>query len=173
MAVEMLPPYCGLAGHTSQKAKLGARVEVYMSLKCRFIAFYVQCATQATTAATDIVAWDTTTTLGKVSADTSAYQTEIAGLPITGADATLAIDEYCWCETWGGLITTPDGTVIGNTLLGDGSVANKESIMAHASTDGMVDTWATDAGKLIGWSFVDDAPGISDFLLSCFPGGAA
>ena len=45
--------------------------------------------------------------------------------------------------------------------------------MAHASTDGMVDTWATDAGKLIGVSLVDDAPAISDFILFCFPSGAA
>ena len=173
MAVDMLPPYCGLAGHTSQKAKLGARVEVWMSATCRFVAFYAVCATQATTAATDIVAWDTTTVAGAVSADTSAYQDEIAGLPITGADATLAIAEYAWIQSWGGKIVTPDGTVIGNTLLGDGSVANKESIMAHASTDGMVDTWATDAGKYIGVAMEDDAPALTIFVLACAPAGMA
>jgi len=169
MAVEMLPPYCGLAGHTSQKAKLGQRVEVYLGTGARFIAVYAQIATQSTTAATDIVAWDTTSAGCIVSADTSAYTAEIAGLPITGGDATFTIGEFAWIQTWGSKITMPDGTVIGNTLLGDGSVANKEALMA-ASTDGMVDTYSGALLPPIGVAFEDDAPAIALFLLSVYPG---
>src|SRR5687767_2199897 len=157
---------------TGSRFLYGTRAEVMLSANQRFCAVYLQCAGQATTAATDIVAWATQTS-GTFTADTSGNQTYIIGLPITNADAAIAIGEECWVQTWGNRIILPDpaSTVAGNNLLGDGSVAAGESIMAHASTDGMVDTWATDAGKLIGASLEADAPAITNYILYCFAGG--
>jgi hypothetical protein len=176
MSSDVLAPWIGQNFTTVPKARVGMKVSVTLSERCRFTALYVLTGTQATSALTDIVAWDTITgeALCTVSADTSAYQNYIVGLPITkvGGTAIIAVATYGWVQTSGNLIVTPDGTQIGNGLLGDGSVAAKETIMAHASTDGMVDTWATDAGLDIGRSLMDDAPAISNFVLNCPAAGS-
>lgn len=171
MYSDYLPSDVGQAGSTTQKHQLGEFIRVRLTNRVRFAALYCTIATQSTTAATDIVAWDTTgQPTCTVSADTSAFQDEIVGLPITGGDATFTIGEFAWVQTWGNKIVLADNTAYGNNLLGDGSVANKESMMAHAATDGMVDTWATDAGKLIGIALEDDAPAITTYILFCFGG---
>lgn len=171
MAVDCLATGVGRGATTTPLARLGQRITVTLSKRCRFSAIYCILTTQATTAATDIVAWDTTDTGCAVSADTSAYQNYIVGLPITAATAAWAISSYAWVQTSGNLIVTPDGTTLGNNLLGDGSVAVKETMMAHASTDGMVDTWATDAGLDIGVCLEADAPAITTYLLRCLASG--
>ncbi len=172
MATQSLcPSFVGLSAHTDQKAGIGQRYDVQLSTGDRFVAVYCQLVSQATTAATDIVAWSTYGD-GTVTADTSAAQNKIAGLPMTGGTAAWAISSFALVQVWGGKILGPDGTtVFGNNLLGDGSVAALESLMAHATTDGMVDTWATDAGKLIGVSLIDDAPAITSYVLNCLMAG--
>lgn len=180
MSYDMLAPGIGAfrtstaSGYNS--ARYGAKISVVLSARCRFSAIYCLFATQATTALTDIVAWDDSAgeIACTVSGDTSAFQNFIVGLPITFVLGTAAIPTgaSCWVQTSGNRIVAPDGTQIGNGLLGDGSVAAKETMMAHASTDGMVDTWATDAGLDIGVSMVADAPAISTFNLRCLAAGA-
>jgi hypothetical protein len=176
MSADILAPYIGLNATADPKARLGMKISVTLSARCRFTAMYVLTATQATAALTDIVAWDTTTgeALCTVSADTTAYQNYIVGLPITyiGGTAIIATARYVWVQTSGNLIVAPDSTQIGNGLLGDGSVAAGETMMASAGTDGMVDTWATDAGLDIGRCMVADAPAISNFVLNCPAAGA-
>ena len=176
MANDVLAPWIGQNFTTVPKARVGMKITVTLSERCRFTALYVVTSTQATSALTDIVAWDAGTgeALCSVSADTTAYQNYIVGLPITkvGGTAIIATGTYGWVQTSGNLIVTPDSTQLGNGLLGDGSVAAKESMMAHASTDGMVDTWATDAGIEIGTAMTDDAPAISNFILFCRAAGA-
>ena len=182
MSYDMLAPGIGSFKTSAQQAsnysaaRLGAKISVVMSARCRFSAIFCGVTTQATTALTDIVAWDLAATgevLCNVTADTSAYVNYIVGLPITYAlgTAIIPVAAQCWVQTSGNLIVTPDGTQIGNGLLGDGSVAAAETMMA-ASTDGMVDTWATDAGKDIGKCMENDAPAIQIFVLSCPAAGA-
>lgn len=173
MAVTQFYADMGQPGQTAQKHQLLECATVRLSPRCRFVALYCTIATQATTAATDIVSWDTAGQLtGTVTADTSANLDTVVGLPITGADAAWAIGEYAWVQTWGNKIVTPDGTSVGNNLLGAGSVAAGDSLMGH-STDGMVIAWATDAGKLIGVSLEADAPAITTYILYCFPATSA
>jgi hypothetical protein len=167
---KQLPKRAGLAAHASPIAVPGECCTFMMSRGRMATIVYVQLdpSGQATTAATDVVSWYTYAGSSgyTVTGDTSANQTLAAGLPMTGGNAAIAVSYYFWTQVRGGRILAPDGsTAIGNTLLGDGSVANKESLMYHASTDGMVDTWATDAGKYIGVAMEDDSPGISLFNL--------
>jgi len=180
MSYDMLAPGIG-AFRTStatgyNSARYGAKISVVMSARCRFSAIYVLQATQATTALTDIVAWDASAgeIASTVTADTTAQQNNIVGLPITFLLGTAAIPTGAsyWCQTSGNVIVLPDSTQIGNGLLGDGSVAINETMMASAGTDGMVDTWATDAGLDIGRALIADAPAISTFILSCPAAGA-
>jgi|SRR6185503_8268057 len=176
MSADILAPYVGQAPTTDPKARVGMKISVTLSARCRFTAIYTSITTQATTALTDIVAWDLAATgevLCNVTADTSAYVNYIVGLPITylGGVAAWALAKYAWVQTSGNLIVTPDGTQLGNGLLGDGSVAAAETMMA-ASTDGMVDTWATDAGKDIGKCMENDAPAIQIFVLNCPAAGS-
>lgn len=168
MATQSLcPSFVGMSAHTDQKAGLGQRFDVQLSTGNRFVAVYAQIVTQATVAATDIVAWATYGS-GTVTADTTGNRTRIAGIPMTGGTAAWALSSYALVQVWGGYILGPDGTtVFGNQLLGDGSVAAGESIMPSAGTDGMVDTWATDAGVYIGMSLEDDAPAITAYILNC------
>jgi len=177
MSADVLAPYIGQDFTVGLKARLGMKISVTLPARCRFTAIYVLTATQATTALTDIVAWDDSAgeLACTVSADTSAFQNYIVGLPITylGGTAAIPTATYGWVQTSGNRIVVPDGTTqIGNGLLGDGSVAIKETMMAHASTDGMVDTWATDAGLDIGVSMIADAPAISTFNLRCPAAGS-
>ena len=183
MSYDMIAPGIGSFKTSAQQAsnysaaRLGAKISVVMSARCRFSAIFCGVTTQATTALTDIVAWDLAATgevLCNVTADTSAYQNYIVGLPITYSLGTAAIPlaAQCWVQTSGNLIVTADGTQIGNGLLGDGSVGAGETMMAHASTDGMVDTWATNAGYDIGRCMEADAPAIQIFVLSCAAAGA-
>lgn len=172
MATSKCPSGIGYAFTVDQKAQLGETVECMLSTGQRFIACYVQITTQATTAATDIVSWISSTgfALGTVTADTSANLDNIAGLPMTGATAVATANYYGWIQTWGGYILGPNGTqVLGNQLLGDGSVALGEGMMG-AATDGMVDTWATDAQKLIGVANENDAPALTKYTLECMAG---
>lgn len=173
MATSKCPSGIGYSFTSDQKAQLGETVEVMLSTGQRFVATYAQITTQATTAATDIVAWINSTGFasGTVTADTTANQFAIAGLPMTGATAVATANYYGWVQTWGGYILGPNGTqVLGNQLLGDGSVAAGESMMASASTDGMVDTWATTVGYFIGTALEADAPAITKYILNCFGG---
>ena len=178
MSQDILAPWIGQAAQVLPRARQGQKVSVTLSARCRFTAIYCGITTQATTALTDIVAWDLAATgevLCNVTADTTTYQKYTVGIPITklgGVAAWALANPYAWVQSSGNLIVTPDGTQLGNGLLGDGSVAAKETMMASAGTDGMVDTWATDAGLDIGHAEEDDAPAIQIFVLFCRAAGA-
>ena len=70
-------------------------------------------------------------------------------------------DGHCgWIQTYG---------LNDVAMTGDGSVGTGEGIMPHATSDGMVDTWATDPVKLCGQALVDDAPAlaVNGVFLNC------
>jgi hypothetical protein len=180
MSCDLMAPGIGLnwvASTAVQYARLGQKISVTLSARCRFTAIFCEMAEQATAALTDIVSWYASATgeiLCTVTANTTAYTNYVVGLPITfiGGTAIIATGSRGWVQTSGNVIVTPDGTQVGNGLLGDGSVAAGETLMASAGTDGMVDTWATNAGLAIGRALIDDAPAISTFILNCPAAGA-
>lgn len=74
--------------------------------------------------------------------------TQPAGLAIV-----IVADGDCgWIQTYG---------LNDVAMVGDGSIAAGESIMPHATTDGGVDTWATNPSVKAGQSLIDDAPGLA------------
>ena len=54
-------------------------------------------------------------------------------------------------------------------MTGDGSVAAGEGIMPHATSDGVVDTWATNPALLAGQALADDSPtlAVGAVFLNC------
>lgn len=142
---------------------LGDRVEV--SLDGHHAAFiYAKVGGTPATAVTDIMTW-VSMALRTVVNTVASVQNFAAGL-YTGSTLAIATDGI-WLQYAGEKLTYADGTTMSNNLLGDGSVANGEDIMAHAATAGMVDTYAGALIEPIGKAFEDDAPAISKYYLHC------
>lgn len=115
---------------------------------------------------TDIFRWDTI--FNKHADVTTDASNAIVGL-WTGA-ITTSTGVRGWFQCGGQKLSTVNfaGVAICNNLLGDGSVAAGEMITPHASTDGMVDTIATDSVIMdIGISGEADAPAIALYNLFC------
>jgi len=118
------------------------------------------------TAITDIFRWDTYAN-GHVDITTDASNM-IAGVSFATATGLItAGSSYGWLQYWGPKATLPGSVALSNNLLGDGSVADGEALMPHASTDGMVDTYSGVLNLAMGVALEADAPAISLYLLQC------
>lgn len=150
---------------TSARHRLFTRVDFELEEFNRVRAVYALFDVDVT-AITDIFRWDALAD-GKVDITTDASNM-IAGLSFATATGLItAGSSYGWLEFWGGKATLPGSVALSNNLLGDGSVANGELMMPHASTDGMVDTYAGTTVDSIGVALIDDAPAITTYLLQC------
>lgn len=146
----------------TQMHRLGDRVEFANgSETAAFV--YVQFDVAATLI-TDIFRYDTY--INKLVDQTTDASNMIAGLLCLSAVNTTQY--FGWLQYWGAKLTQLDGTTaLSNNLLGDGSVASGEALMPHASTNGMVDTFAGAVNIDMGVALEDDAPAITLYCLMC------
>ena len=145
--------------------RLMTRVDFEVEEFNRICAIYVLFSVDVTLI-TDIFRFDTYAN-GNVDITTDASNM-IAGLSFATATGLITAGTSTgWLQYWGPKATLPGSVALSNNLLGDGSVAAGEAIMPHASTDGMVDTYAGTTVTDIGVSLEADAPAIAVYCLMC------